>query len=304
MNYFQIVPNLVLPTPTQEDSGSTTTTKNIFRSIRFRSDMKRYTQFYEKYVILDGEKPSDVSFKFYGDPNFDWLILLFNDIKDINSEWPKSTQQINELINTKYVDPYAIHHYETKQIIFNDLELLPAGKIVQEDFTFTTPPQITGFGFQGTVVEGSSVITINGSSQIIATGPTVFHNVFNGAPLFVSPEIFPDGTEIVDCQRNIDNVFYVTVSKESLVTSTNPIEFGTSKYGPVTLKGDKVLDKVYNYDYEMSLNDRKRTISILAPSLLTSVVEEFREKLAYQELTEYSPKDQEYTIEQRLSQFY
>lgn len=304
MYYFQLLPDISLSTPTSTDNTAKTTAKNIFRSIRFRSDMKRYTQFYEKYIILDGERPMDVAMKFYGDPNYDWLVILFNNIKNVDNEWPRSTQQINEIIRTKYTDPYSVHHYETKQVMFEGIEILPAGKIVQENFTFTTPSQISGFGFNGIITAGSPIIQIKGSAEILSSGPAVFENVFKGGPLFVSPSIFPDGTEIIECRRNIDNTYYVTVDQNALVTSTTPILFGTSKYGPVTLKGEQVIKTVYNQDYEMELNDIKRRISILSPSLLTTVVEEFRQKLAYQELTEYVPEDLEFTIEQKISAFY
>ncbi len=304
MNYFQLLPNLVLSTPTPTDSSATLTIKNLFRSIRFRSDMKKYIQFYERYVVLDDEKPSDVSFKFYENPSYDWMILLFNNIRDINSEWPKSEYFLNEHIRTKYLDPYAVHHYETKQVLYNGLELLPAGLEVLSDFTFSTPPEIGGFGFKGTVTEGSPVIEIIGpTTNVQSSGVEVFNNVIPGYPLFCPTSIFPDGTEIVNCERNVDGVYYVTVDQDAL-TSQYYDAFSTSRYGPKVLKGDNVLNRVTNYEYESKLNESKRLISILSPSLLRTVEEEFRNKLAYQEFTEYTPPDQEYSLDQKLSNFY
>lgn len=304
MNYFKIVPDLVLSTPSSVDGSATTTVKNIFRSIRFRSDMKRYIQYYEEYVIKDNEKPSDVAYQFYDNPNYDWIILLFNNIKDVDNEWPLSTQRVNELINKKYSNPYGVHHYETKKIEFNGIEILPEGLIVKSDFNFMSPAQMTGYQFSGTIEEDSSVIYINGSAEIISQGPRVFKDAYAGAPLNVSPSIFPDGTEIVEVRRNIDNTYYVVVSNNALVTSSIPIQFGSTKFGPINLKGEKVIKTVYNYDYEMEKNDNKRKISILEPSLILTVEEEFRNKLSYQELTEYAPEGQEYTLEQKINSFY
>lgn len=304
MNYFKIVPDLVLSTPSSVDGSATTTVKNIFRSIRFRSDMKRYIQFYEEYVIKDNEKPSDVAYKFYNDPNYDWIILMFNNIKDVDNEWPLSTQKINDIITQKYVNPYEVHHYETKKIEFNGIELLPEGLNVKSDFTFTTPAKSSGYQFSGTVEQGSPVIYINGSVEIVSQGPRVFKDAYAGAPLSASSSIFPEKTEIVEVRRNIDNTYYVVVSNNSLVTSTTPILFGSTKFGPEVLKGEKVIKKIYNYDYEMEKNEKKRKISILDPTLILTVEEEFRNKLAYQELTEYAPEEQEYTLEAKINSFY
>lgn len=304
MNYFQLLPNLVLSDAKDADGTATKTVKNIFRSIRFRSDMKRYIQFYEQYVITDTEKPSDVAMKFYGNPNYDWLVLLFNNIKDANNEWPRNTQQMEEVIRSKYVNPYGVHHYETKKYLFNGIELIPDGLIVDEDFSFTTPSIISGYQFYGTIEEGSPVIFIRGSADILSTGPTVFKNAYAGAPLRIDTSYFPDGTEIVEVRRNIDNTYYVLVDKNALITSESPIQFGSSKFGPVTLKGDKIIRPIYNYDYEMGINEKKRTISILDPSLLLTVEEEFRSKLQYQEITEYTPEDTEYSLEAKINSFY
>lgn len=304
MNYFQLVPDLVLTDPQSNDGSATITVKNIFRSIRFRSDIKKYVQFFEEYTIKDTQRPSDVAYEIYGNPNYDWLVLLFNNIKNLNDEWPRSTQQMNDIIRTKYTNPYDVHHYETKKYEFNGIQLLPEGLIVEKDFTFTTPSIISGYQFYGTIEEGSPVIFIRGSADILATGPVVFKNAYAGAPLRVGTNFFPDGTEIVEVRRNIDNTYYVTVDKNALVTSEEAIQFGSSKFGPVTLRGDKIVNRVYNYDYEMELNEKKRNISLLSPNLLLTVEEEFRRKLEYQEITEYAPENTEYSIEAKINSFY
>ena len=76
MSYFSVLPNLRLPRPNQEILEI----KNLYRGIRFRQDLRRFFEFYEPYDILDGEKPLDVAYKFYGDPTLDWILLLFNEI--------------------------------------------------------------------------------------------------------------------------------------------------------------------------------------------------------------------------------
>jgi hypothetical protein len=57
---------------------------------------------YQAYAIKDGERPDSVSFKFYNRPDFDWIILLANDIYNIYDEWPKDSLTLENYIIDKY----------------------------------------------------------------------------------------------------------------------------------------------------------------------------------------------------------
>lgn len=57
---------------------------------------------YRSYVVKDGEHPYNVSQIFYGDPTYDWLILLANDIQNVYDEWPKDSVTFEKYIIEKY----------------------------------------------------------------------------------------------------------------------------------------------------------------------------------------------------------
>ena len=57
---------------------------------------------YSPYVVADGEKPDFVSYKFYNNPGYDWVILLTNNIHSIYDEWPRSSEEFNQYIIEKY----------------------------------------------------------------------------------------------------------------------------------------------------------------------------------------------------------
>ena len=57
---------------------------------------------YSPYVVTDGEKPDFVSYKFYNNPGYDWVILLTNNIHSIYDEWPRSSDAFNQYIIEKY----------------------------------------------------------------------------------------------------------------------------------------------------------------------------------------------------------
>lgn len=57
---------------------------------------------YFPYVIRDGDRPDNVSMKVYGTPNFDWLIMLVNDMYSIYDDWPKDDATFQRYIIEKY----------------------------------------------------------------------------------------------------------------------------------------------------------------------------------------------------------
>jgi len=76
---------------------------DITTSIKIKDFFKTYRGIsFSPYVVKDGERPDYVSFKFYGTPMYDWVILLSNDIYNIYDDWPKNTTTLNSYIEEKY----------------------------------------------------------------------------------------------------------------------------------------------------------------------------------------------------------
>lgn len=76
------------------DITTTYKIKNFFKNYRGIN--------YRPYVIKDGENPYNVSQTFYGTPDYDWIILLANDIYNIYDEWPKDSLTFEKYIIEKY----------------------------------------------------------------------------------------------------------------------------------------------------------------------------------------------------------
>ena len=60
---------------------------------------------YLPYTVKEGEKPEDVAYYYYGDPELAWLVLSINDIVDPYTQWPKTQSGL---------DDYIIKQYETQ----------------------------------------------------------------------------------------------------------------------------------------------------------------------------------------------
>jgi len=76
---------------------------DITNSVRIKKFIKDYRGIqYFPYVIKDGERPDNVSYKFYNDPTYDWIILLVNDMYSIYDDWPKDSVAFKNYIEKKY----------------------------------------------------------------------------------------------------------------------------------------------------------------------------------------------------------
>lgn len=157
MAYFQEFPNVeyVNRFPNAKSNDEVTVAKNIFKRAKIRDDLESVFVFSDYYTIEDNERPEQIAEKVYGNPEYDWIILIANNILDPYEEWPLSQSDLNQHLLEKYGSEEAlaeIHHYETLELrdSFNRV-VLPGGLIVDEAFynapifeTITeTPPGIT-----------------------------------------------------------------------------------------------------------------------------------------------------------------
>ena len=90
---------------------------DILRRVKLRSGIKAGAFIFTEYDVRDGEKPEDVAVKWFGDPEYHWVILMTNNITDRFYEWPMTQPQFQNFIEDKYgiasID--SIHHYEITQ---------------------------------------------------------------------------------------------------------------------------------------------------------------------------------------------
>ena len=87
---------------------------DILKRVKLRSGLRSSAFMFEKYDVKDGEKPEDVAFKWFGDPEYHWVILMTNNVTDRYYQWPLSQPQFAEHLTDKYGagSEDAVHHYE------------------------------------------------------------------------------------------------------------------------------------------------------------------------------------------------
>ena len=109
--------------------------KNIWRRAQILTEFKSQVTIFTEITVGDGERPEDLATQYYGNPFYNWTILVMNDITDYYAQWPKSTVQLQEFINAKYDNGQATKHHVTTEVKdANENVIVPAGKIVPSNF--------------------------------------------------------------------------------------------------------------------------------------------------------------------------
>ena len=111
MSYFNSFP---LMTYDAVGNGNYKLLPNIIKRVKLRSGLRSGSFLFDNYDVKDGENPEDVAFKWFGDAQLHWVILMTNNITDRYYQWPLTQPQFQEHLTDKYGvgNEDAVHHYE------------------------------------------------------------------------------------------------------------------------------------------------------------------------------------------------
>ena len=115
--------------------------KNLFLRAKLRDDVFTSVTFLNSYTIQEGMRPDNVAEDLYGNSQLDWIILTVANIVNVRDEWPMSSDVLYQYCEDKY--GLAINdtrHHETEEVRNAEGKLiLPAGQIVDKDYTIPNP---------------------------------------------------------------------------------------------------------------------------------------------------------------------
>lgn len=142
--YFTNIPNLEYPSLNPESNSlfDSDLVKNFFVRPLINEDVFSNINFYEKYKIVGDERPDNIAQKIYEDSEFDWLILLANNIIDFHNEWPMQDSQFYEYMDRKYksFNYNDVYYHETTEVKDSKNRIIVKEKIkVPSDFSITHP---------------------------------------------------------------------------------------------------------------------------------------------------------------------
>ena len=147
MSYFRELPDLEYQSNLLHKISSQefVRVKNLFRRVKLQDYLQDNVTLFQKYVILEGQRPDTVAEAFYGSADLDWIVILTAEITNIRDQWPLSNYDLYKYVDSKYGNTLNdIHHYETVTVIDSKGRLiLPGGKVVDENFTISAPYDAT-----------------------------------------------------------------------------------------------------------------------------------------------------------------
>ena len=163
MGYFRELPEIDYQSFLSDtlSTGDYIRVKNLFRRNKLRDDLQNVFTLFNKYEIVEGARPDTVAEEFYGKADLDWVVLMTAGIINVRDEWPLSNYQLYKYAENKYgiVGLNDINYYETKEVKDSSGRLiLPAGKVVDEDFTLN-------YSDNGTKVSVSGISVRRGVSN-------------------------------------------------------------------------------------------------------------------------------------------
>jgi len=88
---------------------------DILRRVKQRNAIKSGQFIFDNYDVIDGEKPEDIAYKWFGDAQLHWVILMTNNVTNRYYDWPMNSVQFQAMLEDKYDNPDGIHHYELTQ---------------------------------------------------------------------------------------------------------------------------------------------------------------------------------------------
>ena len=113
--------------------------KNFFRRYKISDTAFSQSVYFNKYALQDGQRLDQIAEAVYNNPNYDWIIVLTNNMVNTQFDLPMSESELRKHIESQYDNPYYdYHHYE----IISDAEqeekfgkvLMPGGTVVDETF--------------------------------------------------------------------------------------------------------------------------------------------------------------------------
>jgi hypothetical protein len=153
-NYFKQLPNVYVRTSSyrQNSVDPYVLAKNIFRRIAIRENLEDIILGFTQYTVKNNDRPDQVALEYYESMQYDWVVLLCNNIINIYDEWPMNEHELQNYIYRKYNgDPSGVHHWVTQEVKDTKGRVVLKGDIqVPEDFTYMK--------YDGTMVPKESLI--------------------------------------------------------------------------------------------------------------------------------------------------
>jgi hypothetical protein len=285
--YFKSFPKTLYQLPFDQNRSIT----DILRHVNFEKEIIGDVRNLRKYNVLEGETPESVSEKLYGTPEYHWLLLLINNMVNPFYDWPLPDRALRKFIKEKYGDIIVFLCDDSNSSIPTNIP------IQKNDTVFRTEDLLDSSGKpsfndleKGVVLSWNKTLSrlhirlLSGSALVIFDGDRLGFRKLDGTIYYARAK------KVVELPEYAAHHFEVSGSIVDPLSDIygNPIgstaNNSTVQYWDTHIglylgaSGDaNTTYAVSIHDYEMKINEEKRSIFILDPSRVTPVIQRFRD---------------------------
>lgn len=296
--YFKNFPSLVYNEHDGITSGVRVAT-DILTRVAFTSEGITGSEHFINYIVKDQDTPETVAYSVYGSAEYHWLVLLFNNIFNPFFEWPMSSSRFEKHLQTKYAGVSLFmrsvagvsgtFRYNDTVVLTNESSGATAlGRVTSYDPTLSKVT-ITDITPQGTVLDsswndadikaynatGGAELTNNTGEgtieRLVLDSTAALHHFETSGSVTAGYNDVGGGTGtstlILDPLSKYDGITQVGLNEGAGITQT-------LLYAYTNSSSDAYV--VTNRDYENSVNETNRTIKLIMPELLPTVIQNFK----------------------------
>lgn len=272
--YFKDFPKFLYDFNYGNGKTKTTIVSDITRNVRLRKEILSNVTIFDEYDIQDGETPEIIAEKFYGTPEYHWIVMLTNDKYDWITDFPLTETQLVK--HTQDVYNPQLHSNDWYWDTHDDGIVYMHIRITSTDVPFelaylTAPTKITLHDDDSSLVK-----VINTVSDPIELDEKTQYFYF---PLpEMSPSWFIDhGVAGSTGARGVGNV---TIFVETEGRENNPVMYVNQQGYVVNADlANPNLIPLSGAEVVRIENDLKRRIRLISPSLIEVVIRNYEELL-------------------------
>lgn len=298
MPYFQYFPKALYST--NKEGLNLKVIPNITAKITFLQSVIENESTYFKYDIKGGETPEQIAYRVYGDPEKHWIILLANQLIDPQFDWALGPNDFDKHIRQKYA---------SLNISLKTSESYPVGytvgeKVYQGSSFDKADADATVIAYDS----GTKTIQVKFPSQVLANGNTITGLSSAQTHTVVAITNNQDGYQwasnttshyqVTETKTNSGDVSNpeiikykisaavntgnVQITNYNFATSTVQTSNATLSYSNTyslsdgtTLTVATLIEPVTYYDYEVELNESRRSIIVPKSSIAAQIESQF-----------------------------
>lgn len=117
MTYLKKLPNVLydFSLKTEQSNKIIEIVPDLMTRVSTFTDMESMLALTDDYTVTNRETPDVVAYNVYGNMELHWVVLYFNKITDLQSQWPLSDEAVKAYAVEKYGDSniFNVHHYKS-----------------------------------------------------------------------------------------------------------------------------------------------------------------------------------------------